>query len=209
MKGTGFLLLVMAVSGPVAPTPLRAQRPQRERAADTAYIPIDLNDALDTLQRILSPHSLWLIRDSMPEDMVPAHMGLGLWIRNQWGLWASSRLARYFYALGIHHPDDMSAIILTSLWRRLHHRPVALAAQVQAYRRYWAVRAPPESTTFAGCPAGVNLSVFEGAPRDSTPRFVQLGQCASDSSWWAFEQGRGWYRPPDSVIAGIEKDWSQ
>jgi len=41
-----------------------------------------------------------------------SHFGLGMYIRNKWGLWASSDLAKEFQENGIFHPDDMSTIIL-------------------------------------------------------------------------------------------------
>ena len=42
------------------------------------------------------------------------HLGFGMWMRNNWGLWKSSRLSRYFNSLGVYHPDDMTGIILTA-----------------------------------------------------------------------------------------------
>lgn len=39
-------------------------------------------------------------------------MGLGMWMRNNWRLWAGSRLQKYFLVRGIRHPDDMSGVIL-------------------------------------------------------------------------------------------------
>lgn len=35
-----------------------------------------------------------------------------MWIRNNWGLWGGSRLQKYFTDKGIHHPDNMSHVIL-------------------------------------------------------------------------------------------------
>jgi hypothetical protein len=33
-------------------------------------------------------------------------------MRNNWGLWSSSRLQKYFTDKGVMHPDDMSSVIL-------------------------------------------------------------------------------------------------
>ncbi|MES2460743.1 MAG: DUF6794 domain-containing protein, partial [Armatimonadota bacterium] len=40
-------------------------------------------------------------------------------------------------ARGIHHPDDMSGILLTSFWRSLNGKPLLLEAQIQEYQAYW------------------------------------------------------------------------
>lgn len=69
--------------------------------------------------------------------MVRYHHGLGMWMRNEWGLWGGSRLAAYFNGIGIYHPDDMSAIILDSYWRKLHGKPIDLESQVKRYQEYW------------------------------------------------------------------------
>ena len=39
-------------------------------------------------------------------------IGLGMWIRNNWGLRSGSRLQKYFRDRKIVHPDNMSGIIL-------------------------------------------------------------------------------------------------
>lgn len=65
------------------------------------------------------------------------HHGFGTWLRNNWGLWAGSRLAKYFNEKGIFHPDDMSSIILSSYHRRLNNKPIDLDGQIKYYQAYW------------------------------------------------------------------------
>ena len=101
------------------------------------YIPKDLEDAFVELKKMLSSALLDEIRLKSEKDMILYHHGFGTWLRNNWGLWASSRLAQYFNQLGINHPDDMSGIILTSFWRHLHSKPVGLEEQVESYKEYW------------------------------------------------------------------------
>jgi hypothetical protein len=57
-------------------------------------------------------------------------MSLGLWIRNNWGLWSGSRLQAYFRNLGINHPDSMSGVILVSYHRYLNKLDIQLDAQL-------------------------------------------------------------------------------
>ena len=66
-----------------------------------------------------------------------AHFGLGLWMRNNWGLWKGSRLHYFFKTKGILHPDDMSGIILTSYHRNLNDVNIKLKKQIRCYQKYW------------------------------------------------------------------------
>ena len=77
------------------------------------------------------------MRVGTEDDMTQYHMGLGMWMRNNWGLWGGSRLAAWFNAQGINHPDDMSGIILDSFWRYLNGKPIKLDEQVKYYQGYW------------------------------------------------------------------------
>lgn len=65
------------------------------------------------------------------------HLGLGMGLRNGWGLWGGSRLAKYFNGMGIFHPDDMSGIILESYVRYLRKEPLRVEEQVDQYKQYW------------------------------------------------------------------------
>lgn len=89
------------------------------------YIPIDLNDAMFTLDKIL-PNSIKNEFDEMVdlEQLSVYHHGLGTWIRNYWSLWNNSRLAEYFKKNGCTHPDNMSGVILYSYYRFRHKLPL-------------------------------------------------------------------------------------
>lgn len=77
------------------------------------YIPKDLGDCFAELDRMLSEIDKKEIQElSKREDTLKFHMGLGLWMRNNWGLWGGSRLQKYFTDRKIGHPDDMSSVVL-------------------------------------------------------------------------------------------------
>ena len=102
------------------------------------YIPADLDEALHLLETKLSREVLDDILKSDAEDhMGIYHFSLGLSLRNGWGLWNDSRLARFFESNSIHHADDMSGIILDSLWRDLHGKPIELNKQIKHYQEFW------------------------------------------------------------------------
>lgn len=77
------------------------------------YIPKDLGECFAELDGLLKEVDKKEMQ-SLPkrEDMIKYHMGLGMWIRNNWGLWGGSRLQKYFTDRKINHPDDMSSVVL-------------------------------------------------------------------------------------------------
>jgi hypothetical protein len=153
------------------------------------YIPADLSDAHRELVKMLPAKELEHIKAMATEgEMIEYHMGLGLGIRNQWGLWHDSRLARYFEQLGVDHADDMSGIILNTFWCELHARPFRLDERVQHYQEYWRSMEKP----MGGSPkdgARIAWVITKG----DGPGAVHIGMSTSDSSYWRYEYdgGRG------------------
>lgn len=101
--------------------------------------PTNLEECFSALDKLIAPKEIENIKNSTDEKyMVGFHMGLGMWMRNNWGLWHGSKLKDYFMDLGIDHADDMSGIILDSYWRHLHNQPLNIEDQVKYYQEYWA-----------------------------------------------------------------------
>ena len=77
-------------------------------------------------------------REFIKREPERAHFGLGMWIRNNWGLWKGGNgITDFFHDHGIWHADDMSAIILESYSRLLKEVDVRFHEQVQSYLDYW------------------------------------------------------------------------
>ena len=77
------------------------------------YIPANLGECFLELDRQLSEIDKKEMKAKPErEDMIRYHLGLGTWMRNNWGLWGSSRLSKYFNDRGVSHPEEMSSIIL-------------------------------------------------------------------------------------------------
>lgn len=76
------------------------------------------------------------------------HHSWGRHLRNTLHLWVESPLSQYFKSMGVWHADDMSGILMTSLWRRLHGKPIQLKEQVAYYQEYWATMKKAEGGTF-------------------------------------------------------------
>lgn len=105
---------------------------------DDNYVPKDLEESISLLVQ-KNWDDLERIR-TMTEDELNAsvHHSIGRWMRNNWGLWAGdSDLAMWFKAKGIHHPDDMTGIILKSFHRRVTGKEIGLEDQIQFYMDYW------------------------------------------------------------------------
>jgi len=91
------------------------------------HIPKYVNECITTLDTLLADSTKQSIRAmSESEFGARAHFGLGLWIRNNWGLWRGSKLSYYFNQHGVYHPDYMSAIILAAYHRSLLREPIRL-----------------------------------------------------------------------------------
>jgi hypothetical protein len=102
------------------------------------YIPKDLDDCFEELKKMFDDSDFKdFVENSKEEDMVLQHHFLGRWLRNNWGLWQGSRLQDWFKEKGIHHADDMSAIILDSFWRHTHDKPIKLDEQIKHYQDFW------------------------------------------------------------------------
>ena len=52
--------------------------------------------------------------------MGSAHFGLGMGMRNRWGLWGRNALTEHMHERNIHHPDSMSSEILHALYAKWH-----------------------------------------------------------------------------------------
>jgi hypothetical protein len=101
-------------------------------------IPKTLAEAHVALERILPPGELAKI-DSMRSEkgMIEYHMGLGMWMRNHWGLWGGGSLAKHMEKLGFNHPDDMSGVILETFWCKRHGKDFRLKQRAAESARYW------------------------------------------------------------------------
>lgn len=97
----------------------------------------NLNEAVEELKRILSEDELNAIKLLKEKVLFLLHHSLGRNIRNNFGLWGDSELRKYFISIGVKHPDDMSSIIIKSLWRKLNNIPISLEEEVNFYKKYW------------------------------------------------------------------------
>jgi hypothetical protein len=102
------------------------------------YIPKDLEDCFKQINSFWADSTkLKMKKLTENEFSSRLHLGFGMWMRNNWQLWGGSRLSKYFNDKGIHHPDDISGIILDSYYRNLNKQEIKLEEQIKYYQDYW------------------------------------------------------------------------
>ncbi len=98
--------------------------------------PTNLEECFIELKKMLSEKDISFIAENL-QNVNSCHHSLGRRIRNQWGLWEASELKEYFHNLGLHHPDDMSGLILKCFHYHLNNLPLQIDEQVKKYQEYW------------------------------------------------------------------------
>ena len=90
---------------------------------ESYVVPDNIYHAIACLKVLLTPQELTIIKSLSEDEIDLFHHGLGMHIRNAWGLWHDSALAKWFGEAGIRSPEEMSSVILRSLHRELNGRP--------------------------------------------------------------------------------------
>jgi hypothetical protein len=127
-------------------------------------IPADLESCFKELTAMLAPELIEKMRSGTEDDMIEYHFGLGMWMRNNWGLWGESPLAKWFNNKGIKHADDMSGIILDSFWRHLNKKPLNLDGQIRHYKEFWKKQKIEQSDAPNPIPSVTPAAKAPGAP---------------------------------------------
>lgn len=100
------------------------------------YMPTTLEGAIHTIVDNLTEEE----RDFIKKNGTGcAHMTFGMAMRNGWGLWHGSQLAKHFGArFGLGHADDMSGLILSGVEAAVNGGQFDPDADASGYKEYWA-----------------------------------------------------------------------
>jgi hypothetical protein len=101
-------------------------------------IPANLDECIQQLN--LSTNDTikrWIKCVTEKEYLSKVHHGLGMYLRNNWGLWTNSKLSKFFNEKGIFHPDDMSGIILQCFHEFVNTEKYSLTDKIEYYKAYW------------------------------------------------------------------------
>ena len=173
------------------------------------YIPKDINDCFIELKQMLHPDFIREIKESSERDLIEHHMGLGMWMRNNWGLWGGSRLQDYFIELGFRHPDDISGAIVNSFWRHLNGMPIEIEKEAEASRYFWQIHEEPNNPPCPehGVPIEIMYQLTGSTIKDNEPlpRCIHVGCCTETNKIWVYEFGKGWRQPEDNIRKRIDE----
>jgi hypothetical protein len=94
-------------------------RAEEEKSrAMAACRPADIDQAMKCLDTHWSHETKQRFAALSAKEVIMTHFGMGMWIRNNWGLWAGGPLRAFFVAREVTHPDTMSGLVLDAYWLR-------------------------------------------------------------------------------------------
>ena len=98
--------------------------------------PKNLTECIQMLDKTLKTEDKDYIK-TLTEDefFMESHFTIGMGIRNEWIRSGNLELVTFFLDQGVKHPDDMSAMILTSYHRHLLGKEIDLEGQISAYKK--------------------------------------------------------------------------
>lgn len=99
------------------PAPVSPWDWRKEHGGNKDEVPVTVEAAVDILMDVMSAKDLAKIQNMSKSDMVSLHFGLGMWIRNIFGLRRGNYLL--LEATGADEPDGASGVILDALLTRL------------------------------------------------------------------------------------------
>lgn len=105
--------------------------------------PSNLVECIKVLKQTLPAATINTLKTGQEDAVSEIHYSVGSWVRNKWirGK-TNSPLVKSFAKMGLTNPDDISSIIMTSLWRDLHSQPWKVENQVNAIKEYNFYNAP-------------------------------------------------------------------
>ena len=98
--------------------------------------PKNLTECIQMLDHILKKEDKEKAKTlTESEFLIETYFGTGMGIRNEWIRSGNPDLVKFFLDEGVKHPDDMSAMILTSYYRYLLGKEIDFEGQISAYKK--------------------------------------------------------------------------
>ena len=84
--------------------------------------PRTVAEAVNRLIQEMSEEDRETLKNTPEKDLIMYHFSLGMWIRNEFGLWQGNDelLKSCRKKDPLIHPDDVSSIIIEELWKKLN-----------------------------------------------------------------------------------------
>ena len=98
--------------------------------------PKNLIECIQMLDKNLKKQDKEYIK-TLTEDefFMESHFTIGMGIRNEWIRSGNPELVKFFLDQGVKHPDDMSAMILTSYYRHLLGKEIDFEGQISVHKK--------------------------------------------------------------------------
>ena len=98
--------------------------------------PKNLTECIQMLDHILKKEDKEKAKTlTESEFLIETYFGTGMGIRNEWIRSGNPELVKFFLDQGVEHPDDMSAMILTSYYRHLLGKEIDFEGQISAHKK--------------------------------------------------------------------------
>ena len=98
--------------------------------------PKNLTECIQMLDHILKKEDKEKAKTlTESEFIIETYFGTGIGIRNEWIRSGNPELVKFFSDEGIKHPDDMSAMILTSYYRHLLGKEIDFEGQISVHKK--------------------------------------------------------------------------
>ena len=98
--------------------------------------PKNLTECIQMLDKTLKKEDKDYIKTlSEDEFFMESHFTIGMGIRNEWIRSGNPELVTFLLDQGVKHPDDMSAMILTSYYRHLLGKEIDFEGQISAHKK--------------------------------------------------------------------------
>lgn len=173
------------------------------------YIPKDIKDCMIQLDSILGDSTKMNIKEMTKSSFsAGAHMDLGLWIRNNWGLRRGGALATYFNGLGLYNPDDISSVILNCYYNHLKGLEVNLKDEIENERFVDLMFATPEKESY---PKEISESInlvgnfsYERGAND-LDGFIHIIEDLKKKDYWAYDYSFGWKKIDLKMLDQLKK----
>ena len=98
--------------------------------------PKNLTECIQMLDHILKKEDKEKAKTlTESEFLIETYFGTGMGIRNEWIRSGNPDLVKFFLDEGVKHPDDMSAMILTSYYRYLLGKEIDFEGQISVHKK--------------------------------------------------------------------------
>ena len=84
--------------------------------------PKTVEEAVNRMIQEMSEEDRTRLKNTPEKDLIMYHFSLGMWVRNEFGLWQGNDelLKSCAKKDPLIHPDDVSSIIIEELWNKLN-----------------------------------------------------------------------------------------